>query len=630
MSVITFPMLLGLFKVADEKEVQLERDYETGKVPVPYLLLPYLTCDMPKKDLWVGTSDPDPATIVGSAGSCDSMISNDSSSSEMNDSGYDYLSVEEKECLMFLEETLDSLDTEADSGLSTDEAETAEPSKHPRTWPSRDVPKGLDHENLQKHKKIEINGNKCVSGLVSIPNPGHHSLPRNITVKSVAQTPNISFVEATGSNTDNPKDLPQICVTSWESPKHETLNISNDQPRTTTQSKASDLESVVIPPPEPFQDHRQGYSEKEQEAPFLNKDSQKDVESVLSPNFEVIRSVDLVEKYETAATQLEPSPEKADIGRRKEVTLKSLSPKGNKKSFEQVISAQENDQKPTLEETLLDSSFKQGPPTAPKPRKLPPNIILKTSRSNVVSLNIDPNHKIKVLSPANGRPRAATGDFSMEKVHSLQKEQERARREALEKLGLPLDNEKDAEDHVTKNSAHSKSRETSRSYSRENLHVDNITPNKKPDEQHGQVGGKGIYAAEKNTPGIKQANFKSNTLERSGVGLSSYISSGAEDQNIKNSSSTGKISFFDKITPNFLRNSRPRPASLGMGKDFVDLKENKIHNDDLEKSDKRRSYPLQHPSRLPRPPCVSVKITPKGAAEEHRREALKKLGLLKE
>lgn len=43
----------------------------------------YLSCDMPKKDLWVGTSDPDPAAIVGSAGSCDSMISNNSSSSEM-------------------------------------------------------------------------------------------------------------------------------------------------------------------------------------------------------------------------------------------------------------------------------------------------------------------------------------------------------------------------------------------------------------------------------------------------------------------------------------------------------------------------------------------------------------------
>ncbi|XP_060628845.2 specifically androgen-regulated gene protein [Anolis sagrei] len=580
---------------------------------------------MPKKDLWVETSDPDPATVVGSAGSSDSMISNNSSSSEMNDSGYDYLSVEEKECLMFLEETLDSLDTEADSGLSTDEAET---SKHPRTWPSRDVPKGLDRENLINHRQIEINGNKSVSDPVDIPSPGHRSLPRNITAKSVPKTANISLVETTSSKSDNQKDLPQIYLTSWESPKNETLDISNDQVQTTTQSKVSDLESVVILPPEPFQDHKQSYSKRDQESPFLNKVSQTDVESVLPLHFEGRKSVDQVESYE--ATQQEPSLEKADLARGNEVTLKSVSPKGNKKSFEQMLDVPENDKKPTQEETSLDSSPKQGPPTAPKPRKLPPNIILKTSRSNVVSYNIDPNHKLKALSPANGRPRAATGDFSIEKVHSPQKEQERARREALEKLGLPLDNEKDLEDHVAKTSASSKSRETSRIYSRENVDTEDITHNKKPDQNPAQIGEEEIYAGDKNIPGIKQTIFKSTTLERSGVGLSSYICPGTEEQNIKNSSSSGKMSFFEKITPNFIRNTRPRPASLGMGKDFVDLKENKVHNDELEKNDKRRSYPFQPVSMLPRPPCTSVKFTPKGVAEEHRREALKKLGLLKE
>lgn len=40
-----------------------------------------------------------------------------------SDSSYDFLSAEEKECLLFLEETIGSLDTEADSGLSTDESE---------------------------------------------------------------------------------------------------------------------------------------------------------------------------------------------------------------------------------------------------------------------------------------------------------------------------------------------------------------------------------------------------------------------------------------------------------------------------------------------------------------------------
>lgn len=38
-----------------------------------------------------------------------------------SDDSMDYLSAEERACLMFLEETLDSLDTEDDSGLSNDE-----------------------------------------------------------------------------------------------------------------------------------------------------------------------------------------------------------------------------------------------------------------------------------------------------------------------------------------------------------------------------------------------------------------------------------------------------------------------------------------------------------------------------
>ena len=38
-----------------------------------------------------------------------------------SDDSLEYLSAEEKACLMFLEETIESLDTEEDSGLSNDE-----------------------------------------------------------------------------------------------------------------------------------------------------------------------------------------------------------------------------------------------------------------------------------------------------------------------------------------------------------------------------------------------------------------------------------------------------------------------------------------------------------------------------
>lgn len=405
------------------------------------------------------------------------------------------------------------------------------------------------------------------------------------------------------------------------------MDIPNDQPDMSTHIKTLDLESVVIPPPEPFQDQWRSHSTTGEEIPLLKKDSCKDLEKRTPYYSEVKRNIDIIEGYEVAAAEQQLSPEKVGMAFGKQTVLKPLSPQPNKKITEM---AQGNHKKPTAEGFPSDSSLKQGPPTAPKPRKLPPNIILKTSKSNVMSFTVESSPKLKVLSPANGRPRAATGDFSTEKIHSLQKEQERARREALEKLGLLQDKEKDPDDHGAKISPLSKSKETPRTSSRENVNIDNIAMNKKPEQQHDQVGGKGFHPMEINFPGIKQVIFKSNTLERSGVGLSSYVSSGNEDKNITNSSSLGKSSFLDKIAPGFLRNNRPRTASLGIGSDFSDLKENRMQNYETEKSDKRRSYPLQNPAKLPRPPCVSVKITPKGATDEDRKEALKKLGLLKD
>ena len=53
-------------------------------------------------------------------------------SSLQSDSSYDFLSAEEKECLLFLEETIGSLDAEADSGLSTSESEQATTPQGPR------------------------------------------------------------------------------------------------------------------------------------------------------------------------------------------------------------------------------------------------------------------------------------------------------------------------------------------------------------------------------------------------------------------------------------------------------------------------------------------------------------------
>lgn len=73
---------------------------------------------MPKSDTWPGSIAKETMGEMDSADSCDSVLS-----SCFSDDSLQYLSAEEKACLMFLEETIDALDTDDDSGLSNDEAE---------------------------------------------------------------------------------------------------------------------------------------------------------------------------------------------------------------------------------------------------------------------------------------------------------------------------------------------------------------------------------------------------------------------------------------------------------------------------------------------------------------------------
>ncbi|XP_018559950.1 specifically androgen-regulated gene protein [Lates calcarifer] len=73
---------------------------------------------MPKSDTWPGGIELETMIGMDSAGSCDSVVSVNSG---FSDDSLEHLSAEEKACLMFLEETIESLDTEEDSGLSNDE-----------------------------------------------------------------------------------------------------------------------------------------------------------------------------------------------------------------------------------------------------------------------------------------------------------------------------------------------------------------------------------------------------------------------------------------------------------------------------------------------------------------------------
>uniref|UniRef100_A0A8C8S6L3 Ubiquitin thioesterase OTU1 n=1 Tax=Pelusios castaneus TaxID=367368 RepID=A0A8C8S6L3_9SAUR len=570
-------------------------------VRLPLEALSLVICDMPKEDLWLEAAGQ-------YSGSWDSMVSTNSNRSDFSDNNYDYLSVEEKECLMFLEETIESLDTEGDSGVSADETDYAEHSNLPRTWPKRDVvPKNLDNgipmESFGSRDDIEQKGEKRASLLSSSAPSSHYcSLPRYVNASSVQSTSKAT------DRVDGPTSTAQETgKSSWKMPKKKgTEDQSNKQPNASAQMKPSDLESVIIQPPEPFQDPTMVNN-----LPFLSKGSGNGSEEDLLPNDVEAKGKAYMESQNSASEN-------------KKILLKDEM-KHWEKGRERASSLKGSQEKLASEDAALDSNVKPGPPTAPKPRKLPPYIILKSSNNHPVPLNLDPNHKRKMPSPSS--PKFSSGDSSMEKVklgHPVPEEQERARREALEKLGLLQDKGRESKVNVVRPPTAPKPKEVPalipRAGSRDNLNSDDgvdVMANEKPVQQHAPS----FNPAESAAPSLRQM-IKSNSLERSGMSLSCAV------QNM-DSRLPGKTPIPDKMAPSFIRNNRARPASLGTGKDFVNLKAPKTDREELEKSDQRKSFPLQN-FKLPRAACVSVKITPKGATDEHRREALKKLGLLKE
>ncbi|XP_074078648.1 specifically androgen-regulated gene protein isoform X2 [Macrotis lagotis] len=438
---------------------------------------------------------------------------------------------------------------------------------------------------------------------------------------------------------------------------------------------SSELEEVLLPPPEAFRDTHQ----------------EQDTGGSLS----------LKKKTRPGQDNLRSPHIAPDTLRKEEAFLKTMSQETSEKGSEGVP------RQPGLPSTLSsdnlpldDKGAKCAPPTAPKSRKLPPNIILKTSRS---SFHSEPQNRFSHRSqPA---PKDSTSEHAGSGSSGLQ-EQRRARREALEKLGLPQDHSDEPTFHLTKSNSILKSKPSP-------AQVPTAAPAPVQTPTPGQPFASGLSAPapvqatapvwasvpvpspapaparvstsggvqapvsaqvvasasasasakatgpsstpipipkptkfssspptqsrpdsrlalkEGSIPGLRQMNFKSNTLERSGVGLSSYLLA-QKDNSPQTSASLGKVPFLERISPNVLRNSRPRPASLGGGKDFANIQVGKLADLEQERSSQRFSYSGQSREKLPRPPCVSVTITPKGIPDEHRREALKKLGLLKE
>lgn len=119
----------------------------------------------------------------------------------------------------------------------------------------------------------------------------------------------------------------------------------------------------------------------------------------------------------------------------------------------------------------------------------------------------------------------------------------------------------------------------------------------------------------------KDNGFKSSTLEPSSLGPSS---------------STPVQDGSNKQSPSQLRNSRPRPASLGSGKEFSSTRGegSQSGHASSREPDLRQSVSVpQHSGdsqKLPRSQGISVLICPRSENGDERREALRRLGLLRD
>ncbi|NWI48279.1 SARG protein, partial [Picathartes gymnocephalus] len=523
---------------------------------------------MPRKELGMAGCN---------SGSCDSTVSTASSRSQRSDSSYDYLSVEEKECLMFLEETIGSLDAEGDSGVSTDDTDYGEPPR-PRKGP---VARGELETLLQPGCAREGGQEQCPSLI------RHRCFP---SLQAATQAGHPLCPAGHGQLCSKPCRIRGSYVGNGAAPPRRDQQCAAEESRGESISASSSSAPAAAPRP--------GCPRLPGSSPAANGASGGSAHA--GPAGKAAQEVPREGRLDQGSTGShtksviiqppDPFQDELEWSRSHRSDAEGEAAKETK-----IWTSGGHPEKSTLEEAPQEPDAKRGPPTAPKPRKLPPNIILKTSRNSPVPL--EHNQKVKAApAPSAASHPSPASDTTAEKGNSGHldpKEKERARREALEKLGLSQDRGQP--------SCH--------------LHPHaGAAPLPIP----GQPG-------EGSVPGLRQITFKSNTLERSGVGLGSSMGSPKEQNARSSSSSLGKLSFIERLAPGFLRSSRARPASLGPGKDFAGLKE----QEEQDKSSKRRSHPL--PS-FPRPPrsAVSVKISPKGAADENRREALKKLGLLKE
>nr|XP_006628454.1 PREDICTED: specifically androgen-regulated gene protein isoform X1 [Lepisosteus oculatus]XP_015197665.1 PREDICTED: specifically androgen-regulated gene protein isoform X1 [Lepisosteus oculatus]XP_015197666.1 PREDICTED: specifically androgen-regulated gene protein isoform X1 [Lepisosteus oculatus]XP_015197667.1 PREDICTED: specifically androgen-regulated gene protein isoform X1 [Lepisosteus oculatus]XP_015197668.1 PREDICTED: specifically androgen-regulated gene protein isoform X1 [Lepisosteus  len=598
---------------------------------------------MPRSEVHPGGIAMESIDSLDSAGSCDSVMSVNSGYS---DDSLEHLSAEERACLMFLEETIESLELEEDSGLSNDE---------PESLPSHgNVAPKFGHLSSSKSKPDDVHKppynnsiteryskdnkptmNYMVPTPLVLPKNGSATLSsagRGTESSAVSTNSETRLTETTGHSLGSP-DPDHLDKKPKEEDKKPKNLVSDNKTFQGHFRNKSEISFEVIPPPSDFRDELVTVGNKKKlESDQTTKTLLRSDQPVENPDVAPSRplSSESLDKLRQKA-YLKKTPQNTPDLKDKPQSLSGLPVPDEKITVTSVHS----DSRPHPTHLHDQAETKMGPPTvAPKPKKLPSNIVLKQHKASL------PSQESNLL----------TGNEHFTSSSSPDKttlDPQKVRMEALKKLGLLKDNLNDSGSTVNP----AQSPKLRRSWETKSANPPNLSnepkaqpampeiqePRSRPQVARGyhQRSGSELPPVANRPSPARPAEVKSATLERSGMGLGSYMASQHADPSYNTRSF--KASNKAPASPNQLRNSRPRPASLGTGKDFIEVQGNRTQTGkSTEPTEHETQRPLppitqQHTAnKLPRSQGISVQIMPKAKTEGDRKEALRKLGLLKE
>lgn len=486
---------------------------------------------------------------------------------------------------MYLEETIEALEVQEDSGLSSDEPESILQTKM--------------RPNDISSQKFEGSLNQTTERQ---PSPDSAANMEDVKLTAPHESSVSGQIQSPGAQ----KDMLCVCKDGDGNLK---IVSSNHQ-----SSNASEIDLGLIPPPLDFMDELEL-------PPKVERAKDPPPFAGISKNKPGEPSVDLEQLYQRASVKTPPvsSP-----------VSHEPPPKPSEVSPLNVSSAQ------PLNPPSEAAEPRSPPAVAPKPKKLPANIILKS-------------HKTAAVDGSLGHVVPTSTD-------RLLLDPQRVHMEALRKLGLIKSEDGDSGPALSPKLS-PKTRKswaappsplspaashtppmTPRLHSPSPAPVPSLPDFLPPDIvpapaafSDGPLPSDTELNKVSTPPRTPPALFKqltppkvkSATLERSGMGLSSFID-------------TQDSTEADKQSPSQLRNSRPRPASLGSGKEFSNTQGQSSQMDQAtsKEPELRRSLPaFQHSGdsqKLPRSQGISVLICPRAENGDNRREALKRLGLLRD